>query len=248
MQRTLRMLFLCLALSPVAATAQEFDVTEVEYPILPATAAAAEGFVPRGWRIDAQAQGDLNGDGRSDLALVLRGTDPGNVVSNQSFGPANFDTNPRILAVALAERAGGYRLVEQNHRLIPRHTSSTIDDPFDPEGEALKIERGALKLSLIRFASAGGWDAGGTSFTFRWQDGALRLIGYDYDNVRRNTGETGSLSINFLTRRARIATGNIERDDEDVRWERVRARPLLTLEEIGDGLEFDPDGAVERLP
>lgn len=247
MRYGLRMLFLWVALLPMAAAAQEFEAPEVEYPTLPPTAAAADGFVPRGWRIDARAQGDLNGDGAADLALVLRGTDPANIVSNESFGPSNFDTNPRILAVALAERGGGYRLAAQNHRLIPRHTISTIDDPFDAEGEALKIERGTLKLSLIRFASAGGWDAGGTAFTFRWQDRALRLIGYDYDNVRRNSGETVSLSINFLTRRARIASGNIGRDDEDVRWERVRARPLYTLDEIGDGLDFDPDGARARL-
>jgi hypothetical protein len=235
-----------LAAAPAAA--QEDEAPPVTYPTLPARAATAEGFVPAGWRIDARAQGDLNGDGDSDLALVLRGQDPANVVSG-SLGPANFDTNPRILAVAFAERgAGGYRLVVQNHRLIPRHVIATIDDPFDPEGDALEIERGTLKVSLIRFASAGGWDAGGTAFTFRWQNGALRLIGYDFDNVRRNTGESTSLSINFVTRRARIATGRIESDAERVRWSRIRAGPLLTIDEIGDGLEFDPDGAVSRLP
>src|SRR4028119_662896 len=129
MRHALRMLFLCLALLPVAATAQEIEVPAVAYPTLPATAATAEGFVPRGWRIDARAQGDLNGDGAADLALVLRGTDPANIVSNQSFGPSNFDTNPRILAVALAERGGGYRLGAQDPRLIPPHTASATPQP-----------------------------------------------------------------------------------------------------------------------
>jgi hypothetical protein len=87
-----------------------------------------------------------------------------------------------------------------------------------------------------------------TAFTFRWQDGALRLIGYDYSDVGRNTGETVDVSINFLTHRARIATGNIERDDEDVRWTQIDRRPLLEIGEIGDGLAFDPQNMLAGLP
>ncbi|HEX8640185.1 MAG TPA: hypothetical protein VF704_03410 [Allosphingosinicella sp.] len=237
-----------LLLVPAPATAQELAIPPVDYPALPVSAASAEAFVPAGWRIDALEEGDLNGDGADDLAFVLREQDPANVIDNAGFGPDRFDTNPRMLAVALAERRGGYRLVAQNHRLIPRHTEPVLDDPFDPEGEALKIERGTLKLSLIRFASAGGWDSGGTAFTFRWQDGALRLIGFDWDNVQRASGETREVSINFLTRRVRSASGNIERDDEQVRWSRIPAGPLPTLDEIGDGLEFDPGGILARLP
>lgn len=237
-----------LLLVAAPAAAQDLEIPPVDYPTLASSAASAEGFVPVGWRIEARAEGDLNADGIADLALVLREQDPANVIDNSGFGPDRFDTNPRMLAVAFAERSGGYRLVAQNHRLIPRHTEPVLDDPFDSESEALKIERGTLKLSLIRFASAGGWDSGGTSFTFRWQNGALRLIGFDWNNVRRNSGETREVSINFVTRRVRTATGNVERDDEQVRWSRIPAGALPTLDEIGDGLEFDPAGLLARLP
>lgn len=240
-------LILVTLLAPTAAAAQELAIPEVDYPSLPATGARAEGFVPAGWRIDAREEGDLNGDGAADLALVLRGRDPANVLGNDGLGGPQIDTNPRILAVALRE-SGGYRLVVQNHRLIPRHTDPILEDPFDPAGEALKIERGTLKLSLIRFANAGGWDAGGTAFTFRWQDGALRLIGFDWDNVRRNTGETTEVSINFLTGRMRLTTGRLESDRQQVRWSRIPAGPLLTIDQIGDGLDFDPNGILGGLP
>ena len=238
----------CIASVAAPAAAQDLQIPEVVYPVLPAEAAAAEGFVPSGWRIDDRAEGDLDRDGSADLALVLRQQDPANVIADERLASGPFDSNPRILAVALATPGGGYRLVAQNHTLIPRHTQPTLEDPFDPEGEALEIERGALKLSLIRFANAGGWDAGGTSFTFRWRDGALRLIGFDWDNVRRNTGEMVEVSINLLTRRMRTATGSIESDEERVRWSRIPAGSLPTLDEIGDGLDYDPYGLLERLP
>lgn len=234
------------AFAAASSPAQDLPIPEVDYPTLPPAAAAAEGFVPPGWSIDARADGDLDRDGAPDLALVLRQRDPANVIANDGFGPDRFDTNPRLLAVALARPGGGYRLAAQNHRLIPRHTEPVLDDPFDPDGEALKIERGTLRISLIRFASAGGWDSGGTAFTFRWRDGALRLIGYDWDNVRRNTGDTREISINFLTRRMRTATGSIENDEQQVRWSRIPDRPLPTLDEIGDGLDYDPDGVLGR--
>ena len=230
------------------AAAQDLRIPDISYPTLPAEVESAEDFVPTGWRIDDRAEGDLDRDGTADLALVLRQQDPANVIADERLASGPLDTNPRLLAVALARPGGGYRLVGQNHELIPRHTQPSLEDAFDPEGEALKIERGALKLSLIRFANAGGWDAGGTSFTFRWQDGALRLIGFDWDNVRRNTGEMVEVSINFLTRRMRTATGSIESDEERVRWSRIPAGPLPTLDEIGDGLDYDPYGLLERLP
>jgi len=54
--------------------------------------------------------------------------------------------------------------------------------------------------------SAGGWDMGYSVFTFRWQQGAMRLIGFDSSNTQRNSGATQTLSINYLTRRVRIGT------------------------------------------
>jgi hypothetical protein len=216
---------------------------------LPAGAADAEGLVPAGWRIERRAEGDLNGDGAADLAIVLRMRDPANILSHDGLGNNPFDTNPRILAVAFATAGRpGYRLAVQNHVLIPRRDYPTQEDPFFAEDAEFAIAGGALRLSLYRFMNAGGWDMGPTSFTFRWQDDALRLIGYDFVNVQRNSGRMASLSVNYLTRRVRTATGNVGTDAERVRWTRLRPAPLPTIDQIGDGLEFDPQGLVGRLP
>jgi hypothetical protein len=96
--------------------------------------------------------------------------------------------------------------------------------------------------------SAGGWDAGMTTFKWRWRDRALRLIGFDYSNVRRNTGDSTLVSINYLTGRAKISTGNIGTDTEKIRWTTLRSRRAPTISEVGDGLMFDPEKLVSRLP
>ena len=231
-----------------AVAAQDIRVPPVRYPRLPARAADIRGFVPSGWRLERQARGDLNGDGAPDLAFTIRMTNPRNVLRHDGLGTNPFDSNPRILAMALAERSGGYRLAFENHVLIPRPTMPTQEDPFGEESDGLRVASGALRVSLHRFMNAGGWDMGSTHFTFRWQNGAARLIGFDYDNVQRNTGCASGLSINYATRRLKMSWGGLDDDRESVRWRSLPPANLLTIERVGDGLEFDPGGAIDRIP
>jgi hypothetical protein len=160
MSAAVRRLLLCLLIGcSWQASAHELAIPEVRYPALPDAADDVEGFVPPGWRVERTARGDLDRDGAADLALVIRMQEPRNILAPDGLGSQPFDTNPRILAVALANPAGGYRLVVQNHALIPRRESPTVEDPFHPEDTDFGIERGSLRLSLYRFMSAGGWNA-----------------------------------------------------------------------------------------
>ena len=243
MKHPLLATLLAAALPAAAAHAQEASLPPARYPAIPAAAASAAAFVPAGWRIESQVSGDLDGAGAPDIALVLRGRDAAAIIPAEMCENP-FDTNPRILIVALAA-PGGYRRVVANHALIPRRDNACQMDWFS-DG-SIRIERGTLNLDLERMMSAGGWDAGTTSFHFQWRNGEIRLIGYDFSNARRNTGEFKSLSINFLTRRAKTTLGNLSSDDESVRWSRLRPAPLPTLDEIGDGLAYDPEGLVARL-
>jgi hypothetical protein len=56
---------------------------------------------------------------------------------------------------------------------------------------------------------------GTSSFAFRWQDGALRLIGYDRDAIIKNTGTTEKVSIDYPARRMVTTTGTMAGDIAD---------------------------------
>jgi hypothetical protein len=237
----LRALFV-LALASIStgsALAQARPHPEPRYPKLASSATSAEGFAPSGWTLEAHAEGDLDGDGAADLAVVLRGTDPALVMKNDGLGEAELDTNPRILAVAL-RRNDRFELVAQNHTLIPRRDDPVVEDPFERSG--VEIQRRTLRVSLSFFMSAGGWEMFTSTFTFKLdEERQMRLIGFDRHTRHRNTGANSTISANFLTGRARVETAPNDEAKPHVRWKSVSKR-LLPIERIGSGLEFQIKG------
>lgn len=209
------------------------------YPPLPGRFADAAAVTPKGWRVEYRVEGDLNGDRRADMVLVMREQNPANIVNNDGLGGERLDTNPRLLVVGVAGQ-DGYRLAVANHSFIPRHLEPTLSDALEQSPE---IRNGVLSITLNYFASAGGWTMSNATSRFRSQDGALRLIGHDYSEVQRNTGETLDRSVNFLTRRVSTTTSSIEADKDPAPvWTRLPDGPLLTIDQVGDGLEFNPVG------
>jgi hypothetical protein len=241
MNRSLIFGKLCIALcafvvQPFAAA--QLDIPKVTFPQVAHVAKDAAGFAPKGWIVESQKSGDLNGDGRPDIAFVLHDTDKHNVLPNTGMGVQEVDTNPRILCVAFANADGsGYTLALQNHTLIPRWTQPTQYDNFGEEGGEIKIARGALQVSLHYFANAGGWDTGTTTLTFRFQSGHFDLIGFDNNNVARNSGIGTDTSVNFSTGKQTIVTTDAD-GHARTKTKAVPKRALQTMEQLGDGMEF----------
>lgn len=213
------------------------EIPAVNYPAIQKTALTPNGFVPKGWKLEASATGDLNRDKLSDTALVLHMDDPANRIAPSWDETIRYDTNPRMLVVAFAKKGGGYELAATDHKLIPRLENPNQDEPFDE----VKIAGGTLRVKMHLFLSAGGWRMGGSAYTFRWQDGGFRLIGFDRDDVMRNTGDTEEVSINYLTSMKELKTGNIGTSDEKRRLVKMAKKPLIALADVGDGLYFNPD-------
>ena len=215
-------------------------IPPVTYPALVKHAGSIEGFLPMEWRMELKQSGDLNGDGRDDVVLVLRALDPLNIIDTRGQGgPENYDTNPRILAVAFANAAGGYDLALENHTLVARTTEPSAQDPLDPDGiqaGGVEIKRGALQVTLGYF----GGNMGHMTYTFRFAKGRFGLIGYDSVDVERMSGKMEQVSVNYATRRMKHSIGKISDDAEKVTWTNLPVKPLLTIEQVGDGLEFRP--------
>lgn len=230
---------LLIASTAAAQWPGDQKIPPVRYPDLPRHSASLSGFVPRGWKLTEKAVGDLNGDRIPDAALVLWMDDPANRI-HPSYDPRHrYDTNPLMLVVVFGSKSGGYGLALANRKLIPRRVNPNQDPPFNGVG----IASGVLRVKMHEFLEAGGWRLGKNSFAFRWQDGALRLIGYDRDAIIKNTGATEVISVNYPARRMVVTTGTMAGDEPDqTKTVTLTNKPLLTLDQVGDGLMFEPEG------
>jgi len=222
------------------AVAAEARQATVAYPPLPKTAASAAGFAPSGWMVETQARGDLNRDGLPDLAFVLLAREVSRAAGSTEAG--KLPPGPaRILAIAFAQPRGGFELVLRDHRFLPRKRP-----PNGLSQGYMLFENGSLDASGGRLRTVFEYTRGHTTFAFRWQNGAFALIGYDSADV--SGGCLTQLSIDFLSSRAKMTAGYIDSEKDQVRWRSLARRPLLTLDRIGNGEDFDPYGLLTAFP
>lgn len=220
------------------------DVPPATVPDIPEAASTPQAFVPEGWKLEQQARGDINNDKIDDLALVIHSEDPKLIVGNpEGLGRDSFDSNPRSIIVALGRKGGGYSLLGANHLLIPRVDNAVIDDPFD--SEPMSIDKGALKISIRFWTSAGSWSMSNTTFTFGYRNNDLWLIGYDKDHIHRGSGEETITSVNLLTGKMSVGVGSIEHDKVKTQWVRLGRKPLIRFEDMGDGWDYDPSPGID---
>lgn len=197
-----------------------------DYPELVKTAAKKADFVPKGWTIMGEAEGDLNGDKQKDLVLVMKGTEQKFVTKHDFLGTNPFDTNPRMLAILFKEN-DGYKLVQQSDSFIAMADFPTMSEPF----QAVKITNGVVQFDFEMFMSAGGWGMSNQNYKFRFQNGKFELIGADKTDVQRNTGEMESRSYNFVTGKVKLTKGNTANDKQKVTWKNYK-KPLQTFDTL----------------
>jgi len=144
---------------------------------------AKRKFVPAGWTVEEEMQGDLNEDGVPDAVLML--------VQEGHADPT--DEAGRILVVLAGRADGSFERIGISEKvLLCVQCFGAIGGK--PE---LSIQRGVLIVDQLR----GSRDTVSGLWRFRFDPGAkrMRLIGLDVKKTDRATGESTSESTNYLT-------------------------------------------------
>lgn len=210
----------------VTTAIQPAAASTVDHPRLPQRAADAASFIPSGWTLTGQQAADLNGDGRTDLAILI------------GYAGSAGEPASHVVLVAFAEPAGGYRLAVSNRVLFDNARPESSGD-VPPNADTIRIERGSLVLSFEHLR-------GMATYRFRWDGGAMQLIGYDASGV--SGGCMTTTSINYLTRRARLTAGYIDQDSDRTVSRRLARMARPTLDGI-DPATFDPaEGIIGDAP
>lgn len=189
---------------------------------VPLRASVLTGFVPRGWKIEKRVNGDLNGDGHADAALVL--------VENKPAKDANGDAaeRDRALVVVLREKNDWKCAGTSNGLLLGTRDGGAfygvVETPVD-----VSIARRVLIVGM----ESGSREVEETTHRLRFDSkrNAMFLIGFDSAVRDRMTGEVVEKSVNFLTGRQKTTMIPAYRAKKQVKVSRA-SRELRRLETL----------------
>ncbi|MFZ3446416.1 hypothetical protein [Vibrio harveyi] len=194
-------------------------------------------IVPNGHTIIEAIHGDLNGDSRDDIVLMIQGTDQNKIVTDELRG--RLDLNRRGIIVALRGN--------DNYDVVVENDNCFFSD--DEDGGVymvpdilMSITKGNLYIDFLH-GRYGYW-----SYNFRYQDSDLELIGYDASD-NRGPREEVVTSINYLTKKMLTKKNVNELDDDDPifkeMWSTFVLEHRFKLSQISDFTEFG-DGVRNR--
>ena len=199
------------------------------YPIIKTSGNQISDFIPNSWTVLDTAIGDLNKDGRDDIAFVIQYHDSAHIILTSYNDNDTVFAQPRILLIAIYDgNSKDFTLIEQSNTFILSHEDSNMEEPF----QDILISKGILKIDFNIFMNSGGWGTFTNNYKFRYQDNEFKLIGADHHYINRGSGETEDRSYNFLTRRMKISTGTISSDKLNTKWQTLGAEKLKTFKTL----------------
>ena len=184
------------------------------------------GISASGWD---EIKGDLNKDGLEDIVLIIKGTDKSKIIEDENRG--KLDRNRRGIIVLL-NKGNYYQLAAENYDCF---SSENEDGGVYFAAELnVEIKKGNLHINYGH-GRYGNW-----SYTFRYQNGNMELIGYDLYSSRGPVPQY-EVSINFMTRK-KLTRDNLNKDDDGDNyeenykdtWKNIHITNLIKLSEIGD--------------
>ncbi|HKY05438.1 MAG TPA: hypothetical protein VJQ56_11135 [Blastocatellia bacterium] len=163
----------------------------IDLSSVPTEADSTKAFAPKGWVVEEEITGDLNGDSRPDVVVKLIEDRP---AENKEGQPLE---RYRALLVLLRTEGGKLWRAAAADRLLMCTTCGGMLS--DPSGANVQVEitKGVIVIDQLR----GSREAVNTTLRFRHDHKLNRflLIGEDVELRDRATGETTRRSSNFLT-------------------------------------------------
>lgn len=195
-----------LMLSGVSLSFAQSDRPAIDKSKIPATADKLTGFVPSGWKIEEQINGDVNADSISDVLLKLVEDKPKEDKEGRQIDRA------RALVVVLKGTDGKLTNGAVADKLLQCTGCGgafygVVDAPAD-----VKVDKGVIIVDQDH----GSREVSGMTFRFRFESasGKFLLIGFDYRSGDRATGDAASESTNYATG-ARISTRSNAKGKKD---------------------------------
>lgn len=220
-------IILVVAFAALSAAAQDnpFNVSD-----LPEIADKPEAFTQKGWKIEEVVKGDLNGDGKPDAAIKLAQIEAGRE------GGIGGD---RALVIAFSE-AGKWKRVATATKLLQCVDCGGAFYGVMPAPAGVTITKGVLVIENEH----GSRNVSSSILRFRLNVAKDRfiLIGYDYSDNDRLTGETVNESTNYSTNVRVTKTGKGNR----ISTKRTVIERTLIYIEDADGDEIEGQ-ALHRL-
>lgn len=192
------------------------------YPVI-SSAENLSNHIPEGHYLQNFMKVDLNQDGKTDYLLLTKSRSLEGIEENR-FGQI-VDRNRRGIIILL-NQADGYQKVTENLTLF----DSEYEDGgvyFAPD---LWIYDDKDKITFhYGHGRYGYW-----FYTFRLQDHALKLIGFEAHS-NRGPDPISIISVNYLTKRLKYARNITESQFDEKwveQWKTMPNLPLLDLNEI----------------
>lgn len=209
--------------SVLAFSSNTLLAQESKRPELAKEGRSLEELLPKGWEAQ-HGTGDLNKDGIEDIILIAHPNFPEN--KKKRDDGYEYDFNPAILAVYLGSPTGVYQRFNVWKEAVPHR-----EDEYTEIGVGLSITpKGAVDFNVSSWSSMGTADTGSTTYRYRYQSGDFYLIGQETGWHNRMTGEGEKTSINYITGKKSITSGNmIENTGMKTKIIKLKKEPLRRL-------------------
>lgn len=153
---------------------------------LPFEAKSLADFIPKGWAVQDQVSGDLNGDGTPDIAAIL--------IQSKSDGAQKEDEDElqRAFIVLLGREGEKLSLAGSNDNIILCKGCGGVKESVE-----IKIQKGVLVVDQM----SGSRESSDEKWRFRFDSQAKRfvLIGRDLESGDSAQGKGTIESSNYLT-------------------------------------------------